>query len=82
MSYYSFLKMKTWKKNFPKKKTPEQVKKEKKESLETAYEACTFNGKVTIKDLSEYMGKSEDTVRRYIKEHGGFWSDGGEVGKK
>lgn len=71
-----------WKRNFMKKKSPEQRKKDKKISLETAIEACGFNGKLTLKALAEYMGKSEDTVRRYIKEHGGFWIDNGEIGKK
>ena len=70
-----------WKSNFKKKKTPEQQKKDKKISLENAIEACGFDEKVTVKALSEYMGKSEDTVRRYIKEHGGYWIDGGEIGK-
>jgi RecA-family ATPase len=72
----------TWKRNFTKKKSIEQRKKDKKVSIETAFEVCGINGKVTVKDLSEYMGKSEDTVRRYAKEHGGFWVDGGEVGRK
>lgn len=72
----------SWKRNFMKKKSPEQRKKDKKISLETAIEACGFNGKLTLKALAEYMGKSEDTVRRYIKEHGGFWIDNGEIGKK
>ncbi len=72
----------SWKKNFSKRKTPEQRKKEKKVSIETAFEACGINGKVTVKDLAEYMGKSEDTIRRTMKEHGGFWVDDGEVGKK
>jgi RecA-family ATPase len=71
-----------WKKNFNKKRTPEQLKKDRKKALETAYEACRIYEKITVKSLSEYMGKSEDTVRRYIKEHEGFWIDGGEVGKK
>ena len=71
-----------WKRNFKKKKSPEDIKKERKVSFETAFEACGFNGKVTIKDMAEYMGKSEDTVRRYLKEHGGFWIDGGDIGKK
>lgn len=75
----------SWKKNFGKKKTPEQSKKERKESLETNYESIlSFNNgeKVTIKELCEAMGKSEDTIRRYIKEHGGFWITDGEIGKK
>lgn len=71
-----------WRKNFSKKKTPEQIKKDRKKSLEMAFEACGFGGQVTIKAMAEYMGKSEDTVRRNIKEHGGFWIDNGEVGKK
>lgn len=75
----------SWKKNFSKKKNPEEAKKERKESLETNYESIlSFNNgeKVTVKELCEAMGKSEDTIRRYIKEHGGFWITDGEVGKK
>lgn len=74
-----------YQKNFSKKKTPEEAKKQRKESLETNYESLlSFNegGKVTVKSLCEAMGKSEDTIRRYVKEHGGFWIDDGEVGKK
>ena len=28
------------------------------------------------------MGVTEKTVRNRLKEHGGFWVDGGQVGKK
>ncbi|MFT4107717.1 MAG: AAA family ATPase [Lacrimispora sp.] len=75
----------SWKKNFSKKRTPEEAKKERKESLETHFESLkSFNedGKVTIKDLAEGMGTTEKTVRNRIKEHGGFWIDEGYVGKK
>ena len=75
-----------WKQNLKKSgkrnKSPEERKKERAESLSMAYEACSIGEKVTIKDLSEYMGKSEDTVRRYIKETGRYWIDGSEVGRK
>lgn len=74
-----------WKKNFTKKKTPEEAKKERRESLELQFESLkSFNpdGKVSIKDMSEATGKSEDTIRRHIKEHGGFWIEDGIVGKK
>lgn len=74
-----------WKKNFSKKKSPEEAKKERKESLETQFESLrSFNesGKVTIKELAESMGTTEKTVRNRIKEHGGFWVDEGYVGKK
>ncbi|MDF2538860.1 MAG: Primase 2 [Herbinix sp.] len=71
-----------WKRNFSKKKSPEDTKKERKISLETAFEACGFNGSVTVQNLSEYMGISDKTVRNRIKEHGGYWIDEGTVGKK
>ena len=71
-----------WKKNFSKKKSPEEKKQERKSAIETAYSACNTDGKVTLKDLSEYMGVGEKTVRNRLKEHGGFWIDDGEIGKK
>ena len=36
----------------------------------------------TVKELAESMGTTEKTVRNRIKEHGGFWIDEGNVGKK
>lgn len=72
----------TWKKNLGRKKTQEELKQERKEALETAFAACGIEEKVTVKGLSEYLGKSEKTVRNYIKDHEGFWIDEGIVGKK
>ena len=75
----------SWQKNFKKKRTPEQARKDRMESLEEQYESLkSFNqdGKVTIKELAESMGTTEKTVRNRIKEHGGFWIDEGNVGKK
>lgn len=69
--------MPTWKKNFAKKKTDAERKTERKNSLETAFEACGIDDKVTVKSMAEYMGVSEKTVRRRLKEHGGFWIDEG-----
>lgn len=74
--------MPTWKKNFAKKKTDAERKNERKNSLETAFEACGIDDKVTVKAMAEYMGVSEKTVRRRLKEHGGFWIDEGQLGKK
>lgn len=71
-----------YQKNFQKKKSPEEYKKSRKESLENAFNICVEDGKVSVKSLAEYLGKSEDTARRHIKEHGGFWIDDGIVGKK
>lgn len=32
--------------------------------------------------MVEYMGITEKTVRNRLKEHGGFWIDESEIGKK
>lgn len=74
--------MPTWKRNFAKKKTDAERKTERKNSLETAFEACGIDDKVTVKSMAEYMGVTEKTVRNRLKEHGGFWIDEGQVGKK
>lgn len=74
--------MPTWKKNFAKKKTDAERKTERKNSLETAFEACGIDDKVTVKAMAEYMGVTVKTVRNRLKEHGGFWIDEGQVGKK
>nr|DAP07823.1 MAG TPA: Regulatory protein repA [Caudoviricetes sp.] len=73
---------KTWKNNFAKKKSSEEKKMERKTSVETAYDACNMDGKVTVESLASYMGVSEKTVRNRLKEHGGYWIDEGVVGKK
>jgi RecA-family ATPase len=74
--------MPMWKKNFSKKKTDAERKNKRKNSLETAFEACGIDDKVTVKAMAEYMGVTEKTVRNRLKEHGGFWIDEGQVGKK
>lgn len=74
--------MPMWKKNFSKKKTDAERKNKRKNSLETAFETCEIDDKVTVKAMAEYMGVTEKTVRNRLKEHGGFWIDEGQVGKK
>lgn len=72
-----------WKKNFSKnKKSPEERKQERKEALETAYEACSIDDEITVDSIAEFLGVTDKTVRRRIKEHGGFWIDEGIVGIK
>ena len=58
-----------YKKNFTKKKKPEDRKKERLDSLENAIKGCTFDGNITVEALAEYMGAVEKTVRNRIKEH-------------
>ena len=72
----------TWQKNFPKRKTKADKKQERKDSIETAFSAIADNGKGTIKELAEYLGVTEKTVRNWLKEHDGFWVEGGECGMK
>ena len=58
----------------------EQSNKAKKEeaaknvdSVEIAFEAyANESGKAKLEDMISYFSKSENTVRKYIKEHGGF----------
>ena len=45
--------MPTWKKNFSKKKTDAERKTERKNSLETAFEACGIDDKVTVKSMAD-----------------------------
>lgn len=71
-----------WVNNFKNKKTSDEHKKDRKESIETAFEVLNMDGKVTLNDIAEYLGKSVDSVRRHIKEHGGFWIENAMVGKK
>lgn len=61
-----------WKRNFTKKKSPEDRKKEQKESLEMAFEACGFDGNKTVEALAEYMAVTPKTVRNRVKNHKGF----------
>lgn len=71
-----------WKKAMSKRKPKDVKQKERKESINTAFEACSANGEVTLNDLAEYMGVTTKTVRSRIEEHGGFWIDKGTVGRK
>lgn len=72
-----------WQKNFQKQKTPEERKKERSDGIEIAFEACSMGADfVTISDLADYTGTTEKTVRKRLKEHGGFWIDGGNTGRK
>ena len=58
------------------------ITREANTNWRSKYEACGIDDKVTVKSMAEYMGVSEKTVRRRLKEHGGFWIDEGQIGKK
>lgn len=61
-----------WQKAMEKRKTPEEKKEERKRALETAFQACDMGEEVTVNDLAEYLGVSDKTIKRRIKEHGGY----------
>ena len=69
-----------YKKNFGKKKSESERKKERSESIMTAFTAEENNGQADINDIATYLGVTEKTVRNRLKEHGGFWIDGGKTG--
>lgn len=68
-----------WKNAINKRKDPEAKKEERKEALETAFQALDDGeNPVTVSDLAEYLGSSKRTVWNRIKEHGGFKTEKGE----
>lgn len=71
-----------WKRAMEKRKPKDQKAKERKESIETAFQACGMDEAVTVSDLAEYLGVSEKTVRNRLKEHGGFEIEDSTVRKK
>lgn len=64
------------------RETRTKQKKDKIAQLESAYNACLINGKVTISDLAEYMDITPKTIRNYIKEGEKFVIKNGVIEKK
>lgn len=71
-----------WKQNFSRKKTPQERKKEKEQSLDTAFSVCAEDGRTTVESLAEYLGVTEKTVRNRLKDNAKYWIDGREIGEK
>lgn len=71
-----------WQRAIEKRKPKEKKAKNRKETIETAFDACGIDGQVTIQSMAEYMDVSEKTVRSRIKEHGGFEIDLSAVRRK
>lgn len=68
-------------KNFGKKKTATEKKRERKSSLEEAFNYCNKDGKASLGVLAEYLGKSEKSVKRYINESDFLTFKNGEIFK-
>lgn len=59
-----------WKKNFSNKKSNEERAEERKQSFNTQFESLSSfnqNGLVTVKDMAEAMGVTEDTIRKRVR---------------
>lgn len=65
-----------------KSKSNEQRKKERAEALETAFEACSIDGEVTISDLANYMGVSKKTIKNHVNENEKLKMNGEKVKEK
>ncbi len=62
------------------KRRPKDVKvKERNTAIEVAFEACMIDGQITLQDMAEYLGIAEKSVRRRLKEHGGFEVENGKI---
>ena len=77
----------SWQRNLSKSgkrsKSKEERVQDRNDEIEEAFNmSAAEHGETTISELAAYIGKSEDTVRRRLKEHGGFWVEDGKVGEK
>lgn len=55
---------------------------ERRESIDSAFQACSYDSPVTIGAIAEYLGVSERCVRDRLKElKDAYWCKGGTVGK-
>jgi len=68
--------------NLGRKKSKKELKNDRISAIEIAFDGCENDGVASIKNLVESTGKSDDTIRRYLKEHGGFWVENGKCGRK
>lgn len=72
-----------WQKGSTKnKKNAQNRKEDRKKALEQAIEGCDFGDKPSIKDVADYLGISERSVRDRIKEHGKYIIEGSIIKKK
>ncbi|WP_251392824.1 AAA family ATPase [Mediterraneibacter agrestimuris] len=72
-----------WKKAASKnKKNAQDRKADRKQALQDAIDGSNFGDDPSVKEVAEYLGVSERTVRDRIKEHGGYIIKDGNVYKK
>jgi hypothetical protein len=71
----------SWQKAIGRRKPKEVKEKERKVSVEVAFENCNFGDKVSVEEVARYMSVSDKTARRRLNEHGGFTIFEGHVTK-
>ena len=57
------------------------TKKAGPSQLSQAFNACTMDGQVTLYAMAEYLDLKPATVKRRLREAGGYWIDGERVGR-
>ncbi len=70
-----------WQRAIEKRKPKEKKEKDRKVAVENAFDFCTMEETVTVKDMMIYMEASERSIRRWIKEHGGFTISDGVISR-
>ena len=72
-----------WKKGAAKnKKSAADRKEERRRALEEAVENGNFGEEPAVKDVADYLGIAERSVRDRVKEHGGYVIEDGVIHKK
>ncbi len=72
-----------WKKGAAKnKKSAADRKEERKKALEEAVKNGNFGEAPAVKDVADYLGIAERSVRDRVKEHGGYVIEDGVIHKK
>lgn len=71
-----------WKTNFDKHKDPDAKKRDRREALDAAYDACSIDGEVTTTALAEYLGISTRSLWRRVNEHEGYEAERSDDIKK
>ncbi|MCP4181472.1 MAG: AAA family ATPase [bacterium] len=74
---------KAWreKKEKKKKETLGKNMESRFQALENAYNIQNVGDGVTVKELKDFIPKSDKTIREWIKEHPDFYKEGGKNGK-
>lgn len=71
-----------WKKAIEKRKPKEKKLNELKLSTDNAYENCSFDGEVTLKNMAEYLTLTEKAVRNRLNKLGNYEVKNGIVIRK